>query len=79
MRSFAANGFGVGLSYTNPAPRQSQDGKPLVTRPILDAGTEALVLARLASATAPPAEDALVGLLSIILTACGFADTLPPV
>lgn len=79
MRSFAANGFGVGLSYTNPAPRLSQDGKPLVTRPILDAGTEALVLARLASATVPPGEEALVGLLPKTLAACGFSDTLTPV
>lgn len=73
MRSFAANGFGIGLSYTNPAPRRSQDGKPLVTRPIRDAGCEALVLARLASATIPPAEDLLLGLLPEILATCGFS------
>ena len=46
MRSFAANGLGVGLSYTAPAPEISHDGRPLVTRPIRDAGTEAIVLAR---------------------------------
>ena len=78
MRSFAANGFGVGLSYTNPAPRQSQDGRPLVTRPLLDAGTEALVLARLATATIPPAEDVLVGLLPEILATCGFSGNPVP-
>jgi DNA-binding transcriptional LysR family regulator len=45
MRSFAANGLGVGLSYTQPAPRLSHDGKPLIVRPITDAGEEAVVLA----------------------------------
>lgn len=48
MRSYAANGLGIGLSYTNPAARLSPDGKPLVTRPIRDAGTEPLILAHLA-------------------------------
>ncbi len=46
MRSFAANGLGVGLSYTAPAPALSHDGRPLVTRPISDAGDEAIVLVR---------------------------------
>ncbi|PZQ99500.1 MAG: LysR family transcriptional regulator [Cereibacter sphaeroides] len=45
MRSFAANGLGLGLSYTRPAPEVSSDGRPLVTRPIADAGTEPIVLA----------------------------------
>ena len=48
MRSYAANGLGLGLSYTNPAARLSPDGKPLVTRTIRDAGTEPLILAHLA-------------------------------
>ena len=48
MRSYAANGLGLGLSYTNPAARLSPDGKPLVTRLIRDAGTEPLILAHLA-------------------------------
>lgn len=48
MRSYAANGLGVGLSYTNPAARLSPDGKALVTRPVSDAGTEPLILAHLA-------------------------------
>lgn len=38
MRSFAANGLGVGLSYSRPVPGQSYDGQALLTRPILDAG-----------------------------------------
>ena len=53
MRSFAANGLGIGLSYTQPAPRISHDGKPLTLRPLLDAGTEPVVLAH--SAAQPPA------------------------
>ena len=38
MRSFAANGLGVGLSYTRPAPDQSYDGRALALRPVRDAG-----------------------------------------
>jgi DNA-binding transcriptional LysR family regulator len=45
MRSFAANGLGVGLSWTQPAPSQSHDGRPLVLREIRDAPREAVVLA----------------------------------
>lgn len=50
MRSFAANGLGIGISYTQPAPRISHDGKPLILRQITDAGTEAVVMARPKSA-----------------------------
>ncbi|HEX9859533.1 MAG TPA: LysR substrate-binding domain-containing protein, partial [Paracoccaceae bacterium] len=50
MRSFAANGLGVGLSYTRPAPAHSYDGQPLALRRIADAGPgEPVVLARLAA------------------------------
>jgi DNA-binding transcriptional LysR family regulator len=46
LRSFAANGLGVGLSYTIPAPEQSYDGAALISRPVLDAGQgEPVVLA----------------------------------
>ncbi len=45
MRSFAANGLGVGLSYSQPAPRISHDGRPFVVRPLTDAGVEPVVLA----------------------------------
>ncbi len=38
MRSFAANGLGVGVSYSRPVPGHSYDGQPLLTRPIIDAG-----------------------------------------
>lgn len=52
MRSFAANGLGVGISYTQPAPRISHDGRPFTLREIADAGREAVVLAR--RSDAPP-------------------------
>ena len=55
MRAFAAHGLGVGLGYAQPAPRVSHDGTPFVLRKIVDAGTEALVLARLKTAPEPPA------------------------
>lgn len=49
MRSLAANGLGIGLSYTRPAPGLSYDGRPLVTRPLSDAGAgEPVVLVHLA-------------------------------
>lgn len=67
MRSYAANGLGVGLSYTDPAPRLSQDGKPFVTRALLDAGTEPVVLAALAGRPPQPAAAALVALLRRLL------------
>ncbi len=70
MRSFAANGLGVGISYSQPAPRQSPDGKPLVVRPIRDAGTEPLVLVQLAGGGDPAAlaqlRTILAGLLARI-------------
>ena len=55
MRSFAANGFGIGLGYSRPLPDASPDGRPLAIRPILDAGTEALVLAHAPAPALPPA------------------------
>ena len=66
MRSFAAHGFGIGLAYSRPLPDASPDGRPLAIRPLIDAGTEALVLARAPGATATAAlrlAKALPGLL----------------
>lgn len=64
MRSYAANGLGVGLSYTRPAPPHSYDGAPLVTRPVLDAGPgEPLVLARAAGNPLSPAGEKLAALI----------------
>lgn len=69
MRSFAANGLGVGLSYTQPAPRLSHDGKPLILRPIHDAGTEPVVLARPKEVRAPAGlEEAGMEEIAALLT-----------
>lgn len=76
MRSYAANGLGVGISYTNPASRQSQDGQPLVTRPITDAGTEPLVLARLAGNPLSAAAEGLAALLPLALPLTPFRDSM---
>jgi DNA-binding transcriptional LysR family regulator len=52
MRSFAANGLGVGLSYTRPRPEISYDGKPLCHVPIIDANaSEPVVLVHHGAAT----------------------------
>ena len=69
MRSYAANGLGIGLSYTNPAARLSPDGKPLVTRPIHDAGTEPLILAHLAQNPPSAAAQQLSALIPQALPA----------
>lgn len=80
MRSLAANGLGVGLSYTNPAARLSQDGKPLVTRPIHDAGSEAIVLAWAKGNPPAPAHALLAKVLTDLIAAPAFPDRLssPP-
>lgn len=63
MRSFAANGLGVGLSYTRPAGRRSHDGAGLVTIGIADAGTEPIILARLAANPLRPEAQSLATLI----------------
>lgn len=56
MRSFAANGLGVGLSYTRPAGRRSHDGARMTTVTITDAGSEPIIMARVSgNALHPPA------------------------
>ncbi len=75
MRSFAANGLGIGLSYTNPAARQSHDGKPLTTRLITDAGCEPLILAHLAQNPPTQALRELATLVPLALPA-GLNPTL---
>ena len=74
LRSLAANGLGVGLSYTNPAARLSQDGRALVTRPILDAGAEALVLARLTDSPPTRGTETLARLLPDLIAPPAFPD-----
>ncbi|MDN5788870.1 LysR family transcriptional regulator, partial [Pseudorhodobacter sp.] len=54
MRSLAANGDGVGISYTTPPGNQSYDGKPLVARMITDAAAAEQVL--IVAAQTPEAE-----------------------
>lgn len=56
MRSFAANGLGIGLSWTQPLSAFSHDGLPLALCPILDAPAEPILLAG-------PAPEALVRFL----------------
>ncbi len=73
MRSFAANGLGIGLSYTQPAPRNSHDGRALTLRPVLDAGTEPVVLARPAAAAAPAGVAEITRFLTALMTP--MADT----
>ena len=67
MRPFAANGLGVGLSYSQPAPRLSPDGKPFVLRPVADAGTQPIILAIPARAPDPADLSALQDILARIL------------
>jgi DNA-binding transcriptional LysR family regulator len=68
MRSFAANGFGVGLSYTRPAGRRSHDGARLATVPITDAGTEPIILARTAGNPLPPPAERIAQLIPGLFT-----------
>lgn len=64
MRSFAANGIGVGLSYSRPAPGQSYDGRPLVVRPIRDTGAgEPVVLVRFAANPLSASAERLASLI----------------
>jgi DNA-binding transcriptional LysR family regulator len=76
MRSYAANGLGVGLSYTNPAARHSHDGKPLVTRPLSDAGAEPIVLAHLAQ---NPLSEGAATLAELVPLALSYPPVFCPV
>jgi DNA-binding transcriptional LysR family regulator len=78
LRSYAANGLGIGISYTNPAARHSQDGQALVTRPILDAGSEPLVLARLAGNPLSQGAAALAALIPVTLPLTPFRTSMLP-
>ncbi len=64
MRSFAANGLGLGLSYTRPAGRRSHDGAAIATVVITDAGTEPIILARLAANPPTPEAAQLAALVT---------------
>lgn len=68
MRSFAANGLGVGLSYTRPFGRRSHDGARLATLAIIDAGTEPMILARNAANPLHPPAARLADLIPTLLS-----------
>jgi DNA-binding transcriptional LysR family regulator len=78
MRSFAANGLGVGVSYSRPAGRRSHDGRGLVARAIVDAGSEPVVLAQARGNALPPAALRLRDLLPQALPFAPGSDTIPP-
>jgi len=78
MRSHAANGLGVGLSYTNPAGRIAPDGRPFVTRAIADAGAEPVILAQLDGNALPEAAAGLAPLLAALFTGPAFPDLVVP-
>jgi DNA-binding transcriptional LysR family regulator len=70
MRSFAANGLGIGVSYSHPASPISHDGRPLITRPLRDAGKEPIVLVH---ARGNPVSDVAQGLAQLIKHLLPFA------
>lgn len=78
MRSFAANGLGVGISYTQPAPRVSHDGRPIALREVQDAGREAVVLARRSDMAPAPGLAGIARFLTQLMTPmpAGSAKTL---
>ena len=76
MRSFAANGLGVGISYTRPLSRHSHDGQKVATLPIADAGHEPVVLAHLAAHPPTGAAAALVEMLPALLPFGKDADSM---
>lgn len=67
MRSLAANGIGVGLSYSRPNQRRSPDGAIFVAKPVTDAGTEAIVLAQAAGSVLTAPAQHLAGVLTQLL------------
>lgn len=74
MLSFAANGLGLGLSYLTPRTPNSQDGAGITSRPLIDAGSEPLVLAELASQRSAPAIPLLRSLLVKVFPHSVLAD-----
>lgn len=68
MLSLAANGLGVGLSYSRPLQRRSHDGAVFVVKPVTDAGTEAIVLAHSAANPLTGAAQRLAALIPDLLT-----------
>lgn len=75
MRSLAANGIGIGLSYSRPHQRRSHDGMVFVAKPVTDAGTEAIVLAHAAGTALPVQAERLAALLPQLLAFGDQAET----
>lgn len=67
MFSLAANGLGVGLSYSRPLQRRSHDGAVFVLKPVTDGGTEAIVIAQSAANPLSPQAQRLASLLPDLL------------
>ncbi|MEZ5754542.1 MAG: LysR family transcriptional regulator [Paracoccaceae bacterium] len=63
MRSYAANGLGVGISYTRPWGRRSGCGAKLATVTLMDAGSEPIILARLAANALTPQAQRIAALI----------------
>ncbi len=76
MRSFAANGLGVGISYTRPLSRHSHDGQKVAVLPISDAGSEPVVLAHPAGHPPSGAAARLVEMLPALLPFGKDADSM---
>ena len=69
LRSLAAHGEGIGLSYSCPPGNQSYDKRPLRAVPVSDAdAAESIVLARHGVATPNPKLAAIIGSLASGLT-----------
>lgn len=68
MRSYAGNGLGVGLSYTRPWGRRASCGARLSTIPVIDAGSEPIILARLAANALPPEAQRIAAMIPNLFT-----------
>lgn len=70
LRSLAAHGEGVGISYAAPPAGTSYDGRPLVTLPIVDReAEEAVILTRHGTGPAEPSCAAAMRELAALLRA----------
>lgn len=71
LRSLAAHGEGIGLSYSRPPGHLSYDGRPVVAIPVSDpAAVEPIILARHGTAPLPPQR---AGVLSALAGGLGAA------
>ena len=67
LRSLAAHGEGVGISYANPVGALSYDGLPIASRPVRDPeARESVVIARHGIGPADPLFDAAQRVLAVL-------------